>query len=76
VAQTALPCRCERCESDTTFAATLVSVATSKGQTENEMGRYAIALFLLFLLGIAVEELVAQSGMEPGQVEPAAEGSR
>ncbi len=41
------------------------------------MGRYAIALFLLLLLGAAVEELVGRSVKEPeGSVEAATEVAR
>jgi hypothetical protein len=38
---------------------------TSTPWTENEMSRYAIALFLLLLLGAAAEELVHRSNAEP-----------
>jgi len=54
--------------------ASLTPVRTSKRSTENEMSRYAIAIFLLLLLGAAVEELAGRS-VEPveGSVDAAVE---
>jgi hypothetical protein len=49
------------------YAASPSGVRTSKPPTrvENEMIRFAIAMFLLLLLGVAVEELAGRSAEQP-----------
>ena len=46
-------------------AATLMPVPASTTWTEYEMSRYAIAFFLLLLLGAATGELVQRSTADP-----------
>jgi len=47
------------------YAASLSGIWTSTARKENDMIQFAIAMFLLLLFGVAVEELAGRSAGEP-----------